>query len=416
MLKNIKQKTYSLLRRSEKYTKTDMVYLTKGGSWLTAGNMVTAICSFLIALVFANLLPKETYGIYRYILSIASLLAIPTLAGINTAIVQAVSRGYEGSLVRGLKTKIRWGILAGLASIGLAGYYYLNDNIALTISFLIIAGFLPLMDSFEIYNSFLVGRKLFNTKAKYSSLVHIFSAAALMATLFLTKNLFLILLVYFISYTLFRSLFLTLTFKKFSPNKKEDSQTISYGKHLTLMNTVNVLASYLDRVLVFHYLGAIELAIYSFAITPPEQLKSFLKNLRFLTLPKFSTRTKEEIKKAIFQKMLKFALFIGMGIAIYIFLAPYFYKIFFPQYIDSVFYSQIFAISLITAISILPTTALQSQMAKKQLYQLNIYASLIQIILLFFFIYFYGLIGIILARIISRFINLSITFWLFKRI
>jgi len=416
MIKRVKQKTYKLLRQSEKYTKTDMVYLFKGGSWLTGGQIIASICSFLLALTFANLLPKETYGIYKYILSMAGLLVIPTLAGIDTAIVQAVSRGYEGSLFKGLKTKIKWGILGGLSSLIFAGYYYFNDNITLAISFLIIAAFLPLIDSFNIYHAILIGKKLFNTKVKYATSVHFISVVVLIVTLFLTNNLFLILFAYFFSYTFFRGIFLILTLKKIHLNKKEDPQTIPYGKHLTFINIITTLSNYLDKVLVFHYLGAAELAIYIFSILPPEQLKSFLKNIRPLALPKLSNRSRAEIRKTVFSKMFKFALFIGLGIIIYIFLAPLFYNIFFPQYTESIFYSQIFAISLITAVSILPTSALQAKMAKKKLYQLNIYSPFIQIVLLFLFIYFYGLIGVIIARVLGRFVNLAIVCWLIKKI
>ena len=44
------------------------------------------------------------------------------------------------------------------------------------------------------------------------------------------------------------------------------------------------------RILAFHYLGAVELAIYSFAIAPPEQIKGVFKFLGTLALPKFSKR------------------------------------------------------------------------------------------------------------------------------
>ena len=415
-ISSIKQRIYHFLRKSEEYTKTDMVYLVKGGSWLTLGQMVSAICSFLLALAFANLLPKETYGIYKYVLSMASLLAISTLPGIDTAIIQAISRGYEGSLIKGLKTKICWGILGGLASLGLAGYYYFNGNTTLTISFLVIAAFLPLMDSFNIYRAVLSGRKLFNIQVKYSILIRFFSVAALIIALSLTKNLFLILFIYFLSYTLFRFIFLITTLKKFSLNTKEDPRTISYGKHLTIMGIINTLANYLDKILIFHYLGAAQLAIYSFAVIPPEQLKSFLKNIRTLALPKLSVRPKAEIKATIFSKMFKFALFITVGTVIYIFLAPTFYRVLFPQYIESILYSQILSISLIAVVVALPNVALQAKIAKKQLYQLNICTSFIRIGLLFLFIHIYGLLGIILARVIGRFINLTITCWLVKKI
>ena len=74
MIKKIKEKIYNLLRWSEKYTKTDMVYLAHGGFWLSFGQIISSLSSFLLAIAFANLLPKETYGNYKYILSIASIL------------------------------------------------------------------------------------------------------------------------------------------------------------------------------------------------------------------------------------------------------------------------------------------------------------------------------------------------------
>src|SRR3990167_3737338 len=124
MVKELFKALNLFLRKTQKYTKTDNVYIVKYGLWLTAGQLISTASSFLLVLAFANLLPKETYGIYQYALSITAILAIPTLSGIDTAVTRAVSLGYEGSLKKGLKTKIRWGIIGSMASLGLAGYYY----------------------------------------------------------------------------------------------------------------------------------------------------------------------------------------------------------------------------------------------------------------------------------------------------
>jgi O-antigen/teichoic acid export membrane protein len=206
------------LRWSEKYFKTDMVYLARGGFWLTLGQTISSLSSFLLVVAFANLLPKETYGTYKYVLSIAGILAISTLSGMSTAIIQAVARGYEGSLVPALKTKIRWGLLGGLAGLILAGYYFYQGNITLTVSFLISAVFLPFMDSFGIYDAFLQGRKLFDISAKYGIISQIIAVIILITTLFFTKNLFFILFVYFLDFTSF-FLFQTYSQKIFAKSK-----------------------------------------------------------------------------------------------------------------------------------------------------------------------------------------------------
>ncbi len=402
MLKEIKIKLYNLLRWSEQYLKTISVYLAKGGFWLTLGQIVSSASSFLLALAFANLLPKETYGIYKYILSIAGILAIPTLQGMGTAVTQAVARGYEGSLVPALKTKLRWGLLGGLASLILAGYYYYQGNAMLAISFLFSAAFLPIMDSFAIYDSLLQGRKLFDVSTKYYIISQIISIASLITAIFFTKNLFLILLAYFLPWTLMRFIFLKITLKKFQPNTNQDPQTITYGKHLSLMGVIGTIANYLDRILIWHFLGAIEVAIYSFAVAIPQQIKSLLKCINILSLPKFSQRNIEEIEKNIWKKISLYFILLSLIVIVYIILAPFIFKLLFPAYLESVKYSQIFAISLIIPQMILYNVLI----AYKKIEEAYIFNTIGPIsLIVFFFIgaMLWGLWGIILAKVIHRF-------------
>ena len=105
-----RNKTHRILRKSEKYTKTDMVYLAKGGFWITAGQAISSGSIFLLAITFANLIPQETYGTYKYVLSITGILSILTLRGMDTTVLQAIARNFEGVLLPVLKTKIKWQI------------------------------------------------------------------------------------------------------------------------------------------------------------------------------------------------------------------------------------------------------------------------------------------------------------------
>lgn len=398
---------YKILRYSERYTKTDMIYLSKGGFWLTFGQGVSILSAFLLSIAFANLLPKETYGNYKYILSIAGILAIPTLSGMNTALTQSVARGFDGSLFPVLKIKIKWGTLGSLASLVISAYYYLNGNEILAVSFLIASFFMPFMDSLLIYSAYLNGKKDFKNFSKYSIITKIIDAIIIAALLYSTDNLLILIFTYFLINTSLRLIFFKLTAKNIpSENLVKDPETISYGWHLSLMNIISTVAGQLDKILVYHYLGAVDLAIYSFATVIPENIKGVFKNINALAFPKFSEKTAEEIKKTIFKKMAKLIIIAIFITIIYIILAPFIFKLIFPQYTDAIFYSQIFSISIILLpITGITITALQSQKAKKELYQFNIYSSIIEITVLFVMVYFYNLIGIILARIISRIIS-----------
>lgn len=414
-MKKIKQKIKHLLRQLEKYTKTDMVYLIKGGSWLMLGQIVSTIASFLLAIAFANLLPKETYGTYKYVLSLASILAIPTLSGINISLTRAIAKGYEGSFIPSLKTKIRWGLLGGLASIILAGYYYINGNIDLTISFLIAAIFLPFMDSLSIYNSFFEGKKLFDISTKFTIFIRIISIGAMILVLFLTNNIFFILITYFVSNTLLRFMVLKVTLKKFKLNNREDPKTALYGKHLSLTGAMATVANNIDKILLWYFLGPIQLAIYSFATVPIIHFQKALKTTESLAFPKLASQKKEILKKTLISKLLKFSAVLIIPVVLYILLAPYFYKLFFPQYLESIKYSQYFVLILLLFPKRLSGQALTAHAKTRSLYILTTTNIVLKISLLFILLPLYGIWGAITALILQSLLVTPLEFYLFKK-
>ncbi len=414
-MEKLKQKIKDFLIYTQRYTHTDMIYLAKGGFWLTLGQIISTGASFLLAVAFANLLDPVTYGNYKYILSLVGILGIFSLPAMGTAIIQAVARGLEGSFYTAFKTKLKWGLLGSLTALGLASYYFLRGNYLLSIPLLISAIFLPLMEASRVWGSFLGGRKLFNIQVKFNSLNRILSVSIMITTLFLTKNLLWLIAVYFVSNTFLNFFFYLITKGKFQPNKKEDPQTLSYGKHLSLMGIIGTIANYLDRILIFHYLGAGEVAIYSFAIYPPEQIKGFFKNIRPLALPKLSQKSKQEIKKTFFKKIIKFFLALLPITVAYIITAPFLYKLIFPQYSQAVPYSQIFAISLIFT-PILPISVLESQMAIKEKYTITLFSGFSRIFLMSSLVLFYGIWGVIIGWVLARFLTFLLALWSIKRL
>ena len=414
-MQSLRNKAYRALRWSEQYTKTDMLYLAQGGGWLLSGQIIASLSSFLLVIAFANLIPKETFGTYKYILSLTSILLIPSLPGMNTAVNMASTRNLDGTLLLALKTKMRWGLLSSLASLLLSGYYFLNGNSSLAISFLVISAFLPFIDAFGIYGPFLHGKKKFQISTKYEALVQIISTGFLIAVIFLTKNLFLIVLSYFLSWTLLRFIFFRITIKRFVVSKDEDPKAIPYGKHLSLMKVINTIASYIDRLFVFHFLGAVPLAVYAFAIAMPEQIKGAFSLLDTLAFPKFIGRNSEEIKASFKKKALRLFLLGGVVIGAYILAAPFIFKTFFPRYEEAVFYSQLFALSMLNLALFPATTALRAKKNVKGLYISNFVTPIFKIITMLVFILWQGLLGLIIARIISRFFGSFLDTYLFFR-
>ncbi len=415
MIAKLKNKIYSLLRGSEKYTGTDMVYLTKGGFWLTFGQILSSAVAFLLSLAYANLLPKETYGNFRFILSIFNLLAIPSLQGMGSAIIIAVAKGYEGVLKTGFKTRLKWATLGSLASALVAIYFWSKGNVQFFICFLVVAACLPLMKSTEVYQSFFVGKKFFGQKVRYSVLIQFLATFVVLAAIFWTKDLVILVSAFFVAYAFLQAFFLFMIIKKYSPNRQDDPGTISYGKHLSLIGVLAIIGQELDKVLLFHYLGPAQVAVYSFATLPVEQVRNPLQNIQDMALPKFSVRDGEEIKNSLPKKLLKVTALILAAIVLYIIVVPYFFKIFYPQYLSSVFYSQLYAFNLLVFPISMIMLAIQARMKTRELYIIGTANQIVQISLLLILTPILGILGVVLTRTLGLIPYFFIAWFYFKK-
>ena len=412
---NIKAKINKFLTWSGEYAHTDMRYIVKGGFWLTFGRIAAMGTTFLLSVAFANLVSPETYGTYKYILSIYGLLAIITLPGISIALVQSVAGGYEGSITKIIKTKIKWGIAGSLGSLVVAGYYLWNGNSDFAIAFFIVSAFLPFIDTFDLYGSVFSGKQDFKNFAAYTTVPSIIVSGMLIGTLFFTNKAYLIALVYFAAWTLARFITLKVALLKFPLNKNEDPGVISYGKNLTWMNIINHVAGYVDKLFVFLFVGPAELAIYSIAIAPPEQVKNLLSQINDLMFPRLAERSDEEIKAGMKNKYIKLFILGVIVVGGYILLAPYFFSMFFPKYGQSVLLSQIFSISMLNVTAIAPGVYLMAKKKTKELYYSNAIISVFQIISMGILTYLLGLWGLVIARVITRLFSPLITIYYYNK-
>jgi len=343
-------------------------------------------------------------------------LAIANLGGINTALIQSVAKGFDGSLIPACKEKIKWGSIGGVIAILLGLYYFFQNNNQLGELFIVMGIFLPFIDAFSVYDSFLQGKKNFKQSSRYNIISQIFASIVIIATLFITKDITIILLAYFSSWSLIRFIFLKSVFK----NKKNvliDTNTIPYGKHLTYIGAISVIASQFDRMAIFNQIGAVEVAIYTITTSAPDQIKNFIKIISSLALPKFSENKIDYYKKSIWPKTIKLGLLTTIIIVIYIFLAKILFIFLFPKFLPYVIYSQVYVVSILISILVIPMyTLMQAQSMKKELYQFNIITAVSQIITIIIFCFFWGLWGIIFARIATRLIGLVFILFRVKKI
>ncbi len=409
MFLSLRDALHKSLKWSETYTKTDMLYMAQGGFWLTLAKGVGMFSSLLLAIAMANLIPPEVFGTYKFVLSAAGIIGAFSLAATGTAIIQAVARGYEGALRSGIVSYLTWSVGMVFISCAAALYYLLNDNNTLALSFLLVAVCNPILIGFSFFSQFISGKKDFRTQSLFDSIADFIPTLILVAALFFTENPVLIIFVYFVAGTTINLVLHYATIRKYRPNVAIDPETIPYAKHLSLMAIMGKIGENIDKILVFHYLGAVPLAIYAFAQTPVAQLKLLNDIPVKLALPKLSERNFLELKKSLPRKIFLLVGIMIVLVAAYILVAPLLFKLLFPKYVGAVIYTQILALSLILAPGSIFSDALTAHMKKKELYIAQTILPITKIGLFLLLLPPFGIWGAVWATLISQ----CITFMLF---
>ena len=402
-MSTIKSRLGSFLRWSEKYTKMDMVYLTRGSFWSIAGQVSAALIALALSIAMARYVPKDVYGQYKYVLAIVSVLSAFSLNGIGTAVLQSVARGFNGALADSFKANLRWSFVIFIGTLALGGYYLIAGNFVLGLGILIGGTVTPFLGSFNLYAPFLSGKKDFARQAWYADFVtNIIPALALVAVALIAPQPLPLIAAYFVANIAATAFAYWRTARKLHRAAEHDPHMLRYGKHLSLIGILGGIAGNIDQLLLFHFAGATDLAIYNFATGIPDQMKGPLKSLDAMTQARFANRESADIHSSIRNKM--FWLFITGSIVIpsYILLAPYLYRFLFPAYVVAIPYSQIYALSLFAMIISPAASFLSAKKKVGHLYINTVVSSFLQIGLLTAGVVLWGLWGIIIARVLLR--------------
>lgn len=392
-----------LLKWSERYTKTDMVYLAGNGGWLALGQVAVGLIALASSVAFAHFVPKDVYGNYRFLLSVFWILTAFSLTGIPIVLARAVARGEVGAYPRAVRLSLLWSIPIALAGLGMAGYYLLNGNTVLGWGCIIIALIGPFMQSAYLYGSFLEGKQAFRENAIAGVLLNLIPALALLGAMLFFKDAVLFLGIYLGTSVLTGFYISYLTYRRFRPAEGKDAAGFtSLSGHFSAMYLLLTISQQVDRILVFHYLGAVELAVYTFATAMPDQIKTVFNNVATLALPKFVRRPLEEVRKNLGYRLAGLTALAILVAGAYALAAPFVFHLLFPTYGESVFYSVLYALSLIPIGTAIPLALLEAHAAKRELYIYNVAGPLFQIVILFFLVTTYGLLGAIIARIAGR--------------
>lgn len=397
----LKISTARFLRHLERYTQTDMVYLARTGFWSNAGTIFVTLASFLLYIVLSKYIPKDIYGTYQYLLSLGAIIGAFTLTGMNSAVTRAVALGYEGALRSAIEIQMRWNGVPLLLAWTIGGYYIYHNNYTLGIGLLLIGVFVPLNNTFNTYAAFLQAKQDFRRGFLLSLWWNIPYYTSVAVAAYFYKAALILLAANLISQCIGLIVAYVRTLRVYKPLRTEDPELLKYGNHLSAMGLFNSAAAQIDTILAFQFLGPVGLAVYSFSTAIPDRIGGLLKFVPAAAFPKLVGKSPRSIRYKLLRQLVLGTVVSAVLAGIYVVIAPYIFQFFFHEYLESVPYSQWYALVLVTGMSGVLINALVAHGNVRNLYVFNTVNPVVLLCIQATGVIFYGLPGLIASRIVG---------------
>jgi O-antigen/teichoic acid export membrane protein len=108
-----------------------------------------------------------------------------------------------------------------------------------------------------------------------------------------------------------------------------------------------LISGQIDQLLLFHFTGAAQLAVYTLALAPVQEARTLLVNFSTIIFPKLARKTKEEVRASLPLRLKQITALSIIGTIGYIVLVPLLFTYLFPKYLVSITVSQVLALTIL---------------------------------------------------------------------
>jgi O-antigen/teichoic acid export membrane protein len=340
----------------------------------------------------------------------------------TNTITQEIAKGNLNFYTTAAKNVFYSSLLGTIVSLVLSGYYLFNQNYTLGLGLLLIGLATPFLNKYLLATSFFFGQKEFKQNAKLVLIPDIISAIFLVIVSYFNSSA-LVLLFTYLTTNLIGNLIIH---RKITSKLSTDTNTEKFSLwnllknfdkdsiHYSAMNMIAVVGINLDKLLIFTVIGSKELAIFFFAQAIPLQARGMLRIIHNLTFPKFIDKEINFYK--VNRSILGLLLFGLLGVVSYILVAPVLFSLLFPQYLSSVYLTQLYSLSIIVYPAIyLMSGILLAKNTTLYLYKISIYNTIGNAMLLLVAANISSLQGVVYAVIASSILYFTLFYYYFYK-
>jgi len=380
-------------------------YFVRNTPFLLLMEAISNGSALLLTYVFAHYTTQEVYGQYRYVISILGVAAILSLPGVNTAIAQAAARSFEGVLWEGTKLRLRYALLGSIGLFLVAASIYLSkDTLGVTGGLIITAVLFPLYYGLDTVTSFLHGKEHFRTFSAICCVLALLPTLATIAVTLLGSRLEGIIATQLGMTALLNVIFLRAISTRLVRNSDIDEGALDYGKRVSGISLVGTIHANLNSLIVGTFFGFVDLALFSIGEIFYKGLKQLIYVLTLQAFPKLAAKSDEDAVRTVIRSLkYTWAVFILACTAIIFALPRLIPLLFTVKYTESILYAQLLVVGVLLSFPGAQfVTYFASHKKMAQQYKVQLSFALVEVGAILVLVWFFGVLGIIFARIISR--------------
>jgi O-antigen/teichoic acid export membrane protein len=396
-------------------TKRDGSHFLKNGSWIVLANVLNTCLVFVLSIFYANYLSPETYGNYKYILSFIGLFSMFTLGGVDLSIYIHQAKNIPINIRSLISKKIKYGLIGSFAALATGTYFAINGNWVFALPFFFSFWLIPITDTFGIYTELWRSKTNFKKPAFFSVFISIINTVFLIFLITQNSPLWLLISLPILTTTVLNFLVYKKAYKNtigenviFS--EEETKEAFKHGKHFTAIKIISNVSGYIQTVLIFKILGNSALAIFFFMIAPIEQIRGIGGGFIDSLFPKIATTDwKNYNLKKIILRLSNGFIFSWLIVFVYLIIAKPFFNLFFPVYAPYVYISMLMSASLpFSFVNMTLQSVMRNHVSIKNQYYFGIIDTIIFIIVISLFGFYFGLVGLAYGILTYKIIQLAL--------
>jgi O-antigen/teichoic acid export membrane protein len=394
-------------------------HYAKQSAIVTLSHIINTVKGIITGYLVTRLFPQEMYGMYQFVGSVMGIIGIIGIGSVSTAMARSIAKdGTSAPITNTVARHVAICLIgSAILLICIPCLAWWNRSELWPLFAIASLLFVPSQVGTALFGALITGTGRFHIATKATFVSAILLSASVVSMLFIQPSAT-ILLALTTGIPALVALGFSATLLKQYPSVQSGKQLIRYGFQLSLTGIPSAIAWHADKLILGHYVGLNQLAIFSVSMLIPEQVKIWTKELFPIAFTAQAKGNDSWERRRHLMKMVSLStLAMSLPIAVYVLASSWLMPILFPKYPSQILslLTSISAISLLAAPASLITQYLEARKNVHALWQSNIWSSIFYLTTLLVLIPMYGVVGAALARALLRASTVVFSWWFLIR-